>query len=112
NLHRLKRLFRYSIYRRYYPDEPGTRAYMESGIAERLAANPRWLDEQLASLAHDLEERVPYVYGSRGRDEAWVKGSSGDEPSPPEEPDADGSALPERPSDTASVASAGERATR
>jgi hypothetical protein len=112
NLHRLKRLFRYSIYRRYYPDEPGTRAYLESGIAERLAANPRWLDEQLALLAHDLETRVPYVYGSRGRDEAWVKGSSGDEAPSPQEPEADGSALPERPPDPASAASADARASR
>jgi len=112
NLHRLKRLFRYSIYRRYYHDEPGTRAYLESGIAERLAANPRWLDEQLALLAHDLETRVPYVYGSRGRDEAWVKGSSGDEAPSPQEPEADGSALPERPPDPASAASADARASR
>lgn len=72
NLQRLRRLFRYTIYQRHYPNEPATRPYLESGIAEKLAQNPRWFDEQLAALAQALEKRTPYVYGSRGRDPAWA----------------------------------------
>jgi hypothetical protein len=97
NLQRLKRLFRYTIYQRHYPDEPATRAYMESGIAERLAANPRWLDEQIEALARELEKRVPHVYGSRSRDEEWVKSPPGGE---------DAGAVAERGNDAAPLRSA------
>ncbi|MBM4265863.1 MAG: hypothetical protein FJ144_04505 [Deltaproteobacteria bacterium] len=66
NLHRLKRLFRYDIYRRYYPDAPGTEAYLER-IRERIAATPRWFDEEVASLATELSKTSRYVYGSRDK---------------------------------------------
>jgi hypothetical protein len=95
NLQRLKRLFRYTVYQRHYAGEPGTRAYMESGIAERIAANPKWFDEQLASLAQDLEKRTPYVYGSRGRDPAWVA-ALGNDGNPARDDDASGDGLGER----------------
>lgn len=66
NLHRLKRLFRYDTYRRYYPDAPGTQAYLER-IRPLLAANPRWFDEQVAGLAAELAKTAHYVYGSRDK---------------------------------------------
>jgi hypothetical protein len=66
NLPRLKRLFRYDIYQRYYSGAAGTESYLQR-IREQLAANPRWFDEQLAELAAHLEQTPHYVYGSRDR---------------------------------------------
>jgi hypothetical protein len=66
NLQRLKRLFRYDIYQRYYTGAPGTEAYVERMRAQ-LAANPRWFDEELARIAGELGQTQHYVYGSRDR---------------------------------------------
>jgi hypothetical protein len=66
NLQRLKRLFRYDIYQRYYPDAPGTEAYLQR-LRGQLAANPRWFDEELARIGAELEQMQHYVYGSRDR---------------------------------------------
>ncbi len=64
NLQRLKRLFRYDIYRRHYPDEPATRAYLDR-IRPLVTANPRWFDETVAQLAAELAQTPHWVYGSR-----------------------------------------------
>jgi hypothetical protein len=66
NLHRLKRLFRYDIYRRYYADAPGTEGYLER-LRPVLHANPRWFDDEVAKLAADLAQTPHYVYGSRDK---------------------------------------------
>jgi hypothetical protein len=66
NLPRLRRLFRYDIYQRHYPNAPGTEEYM-SRMRGRLAENPRWFDEELARIAATLEQTQHYVYGSRDR---------------------------------------------
>lgn len=71
DLHRLKRLFRYNAYTRYYPNAPETRAYMESGVRERLRANPRYLDDELAKIAAELEARPRWVYANRERGFEW-----------------------------------------
>ncbi|MBI5506831.1 MAG: hypothetical protein HY899_18755 [Deltaproteobacteria bacterium] len=66
NLHRLKRLFRYDVYRRYYENPPGAEDYL-SRIQAVLAANPRWLEEELARLGDELDKTSHYVYGSRDK---------------------------------------------
>ena len=66
NLQRLKRLFRYDIYQRYYPGAPGTEQYRERTRAQ-LAATPHWFDDHLAAIATDLGRMPHYVYGSRDR---------------------------------------------
>ncbi len=66
NLHRLRRLFRYDVYERHYPDAPGTERYRDE-MRERLVANPNWFEEELTRLATELEKRPRYVYGSRDR---------------------------------------------
>src|SRR5262245_47982228 len=66
NLQRLKRLFRYDIYQRYYAGAPGTEAYL-ARIRAELATNPRWYDEELARIGADLAQSQHYVYGSRDR---------------------------------------------
>jgi hypothetical protein len=66
NLHRLRKLFRYDVYQRHYPSSPGTELYREA-IRAKLAANPRWLENELARLSLELEEHSHYVYGSRDR---------------------------------------------
>jgi hypothetical protein len=71
DLARLKRLFRYSVYTKYYPNEPDTRAYLQSGIHEKIAANPSFLDEQLALIAADLEKRPAHVYANRDKGITW-----------------------------------------
>jgi hypothetical protein len=64
NLQRLKRLFRYDIYQRYYVGAPGTEDYQQR-VRALLAANPRWFDEELARIGGELEQTARYVYGSR-----------------------------------------------
>ena len=85
NLQRLRRIFRYNIYQRYYPNAPGTEEYMES-MRERFAANPNWFDEELARLADELERTPHYVYGSRDRrflvDAMPALVADGDDPTP------------------------------
>ena len=66
SLHRLRKLFRYDVYQRHYPSSPGTELYREA-IRAKLAANPRWFENELARLALELEEHPHYVYGSRDR---------------------------------------------
>jgi GNAT superfamily N-acetyltransferase len=66
NLQRLKRLFRYDIYRRYYDDVAGLDGY-KAAIAQRIASNPRWFDDEVASLAARLADSPHYVYGSRDK---------------------------------------------
>jgi hypothetical protein len=77
DLKRLRPLFRYDVYRRHYGPGPATDAYLHSGIAEILAANPRWLDEQLARIAEELGRTPRWVYASRDK---------GFDPETPEEP--------------------------
>jgi hypothetical protein len=67
DLKRLKPLFRYDVYRRHYGPGPGTEAYLQSGIAETVAANPHWLDEQLARIAEELATTRRFVYASRDK---------------------------------------------
>ena len=67
NLQRLKRLFRYDIYQRYYPDAPGTEAYLEriAAAARRQSALVRRRSSR--SSPRELAQTPHYVYGSRDR---------------------------------------------
>ncbi len=67
DLKRLKPLFRYDVYRRHYGPGPDTNAFLQSGIAETLAANHHWLDEQLARIAAELARTPRFVYASRDK---------------------------------------------
>jgi len=66
NLQRLRRLYRYDVFRRYYPNAPGTQAYLER-IQATTSSNPRWFDDELAKLAEELSKAPHYVYGSRDK---------------------------------------------
>jgi len=66
NLKRLKKLFRYDIYRRYYADVAGSEEYL-ARIQSLLALNPKWFDEEVSKLAIKLEQSPHYVYGSRDK---------------------------------------------
>jgi GNAT superfamily N-acetyltransferase len=66
NLARLKRLFRYEIYRRYYSDVAGLDEYQKR-VQALLAANPRWFDDELVKIGKRLGESPHYVYGSRDK---------------------------------------------
>ncbi len=71
DLTRLKKLFRYSVYRRYYKDDPATREYMDE-MKKLIAGNPHYLNDQLAKLATELDARGPaHVYGTRDKDFTW-----------------------------------------
>jgi hypothetical protein len=67
NLRRLRPLFRYDVYRRHYGPSLATDAYLASGIAEKVASSPHWLDEQLAAIAAELEKTPRWVYASRDK---------------------------------------------
>jgi hypothetical protein len=71
NINRLRRLFRHRIFTRHYPNVPHTQDYLNSGIREVLAENPRYLDEALGEIARELESRPAYVYANRNVDFTW-----------------------------------------
>jgi hypothetical protein len=84
DLSRLKPLWRYHAFARYYPDDAFARAYLESGIRETLVKEPRWLDGELRRIAGELEARPAFVYGNRDKDLTWeglplVRGPDPDE---------------------------------
>ncbi|HRI09477.1 MAG TPA: hypothetical protein PKW35_16765 [Nannocystaceae bacterium] len=66
NLQRLRPLFRYDAYRRYYPGAPGTEDYLER-VRQRLAESPRWYDAEIAAIAADLAATPRYIYESRDK---------------------------------------------
>jgi hypothetical protein len=66
NLQRLRKLFRYDIYRRYYADVPGTAEYVRH-VQQELARNPRWFEDEVSRLSLRLDESAHYVYGSRDK---------------------------------------------
>lgn len=66
NLHRLKRIFRYEAYQRYYTGAPGTEDYV-GRMRAVLSADPRWFEKELARLAAELAKTTHFVYGSRDR---------------------------------------------
>jgi hypothetical protein len=67
DLKRLRPLFRYDVYRRHYGPSPATDACLQSGMAETLAQNPHWLDDQIARIAEELAKTPRWVYASRDK---------------------------------------------
>jgi hypothetical protein len=69
---RLKRVFRHTIYEKYYQNSsPVVREYLEGPIGEALKKNPHYVDDELAKLARELEARPQYVYASRDKQRTW-----------------------------------------
>jgi hypothetical protein len=66
DLRRLRPLFRYDTYRRYYPSTPATERYLER-VRPLIAANPKWFDDEVAAIAAELAKTEHYVYSSRDR---------------------------------------------
>ena len=48
-----------------------TLEYLRSGIEEKIRANPRHLDDELARIAVQLDSRPAYVYGNRDKLFTW-----------------------------------------
>ena len=71
DLHRLRPIFRYTVFTRYYPNEPDTMGYLTSGIAQKIRKNPRFFDDEIGRIAEDLEQRSRWVYPSREKDFDW-----------------------------------------
>ena len=67
DLKRLRPLFRYDVYRRHYGPAPATDAVLNGPVAQAVAANPHWLDEQLASISAELAKTQRFVYASRDK---------------------------------------------
>jgi hypothetical protein len=44
---------------------------MASGIRERIASHPKFLDDELAAIAGELENRPRWVFASRDRLTTW-----------------------------------------
>ncbi len=65
DLRRLKPLFRYDVYRKHYGPGLATDAVLGGDVARAVAANPHWLDEQLAKTAAELAKTPRWVYASR-----------------------------------------------
>lgn len=71
NLGRLRRLFRHNVYGRFYAGTPATEAWLNSGIKELLAQNPRYLEDAIAEIHEELIARKEDVYASRERGFTW-----------------------------------------
>jgi hypothetical protein len=71
DLNRLKRLFWYPVFTKYYPDLPETRRYLESGIREQLAADPDYLERHIEAIRGELAARPAHVYANRDRGFTW-----------------------------------------
>jgi hypothetical protein len=71
NLKRIKKLFRYKVYTKHYPNLPATLAYLNSGIREKLAENPDYVNDALAAISAELESRPAYVYANRNQEFTW-----------------------------------------
>jgi hypothetical protein len=67
DLKRLRPLFRYDVYRRHYGPGPTTDPYLQGPVAEKVAANPRWLDEELERIGRELAKTTRWVYASRDK---------------------------------------------
>jgi hypothetical protein len=68
DLGRLKRLYRRSVYQRYYdPNLPEVREYL-AHVKELSAGQPDWLDREIDKIGAELEQRVRFVYPNRERD--------------------------------------------
>ena len=67
DLKRLKPISRYEVYRRHYGPGPATDDYLASEIARTAAANPHWIDEQIARIAEELARTRRWVYASRDK---------------------------------------------
>ncbi len=68
NLSRLKKLFRYNVYRLYYRSaSPMVKAWLDGGIKRQLAENPRYLDDAIAAIASELDARAKRVTPQRDR---------------------------------------------
>jgi hypothetical protein len=65
DLRRLKALFRYDVYRKYYGAGPATADYLASETARAAAASPHWIEEQIAAHAAQLGKTARWVYASR-----------------------------------------------
>ena len=65
DLRRLKPLFRYDVYRKCYGAGPATDEYLASETASLAAADPHWIDEQIAGIAAQLGKTPRWVYASR-----------------------------------------------
>ncbi len=70
NLRRLRRLFRYRMFSRYYAGVAATHAYMTK-TRERLASDPDWLDREIEAIGRELEKRPAYVYANRAQGFTW-----------------------------------------
>ncbi|MBM4391024.1 MAG: hypothetical protein FJ090_07870 [Deltaproteobacteria bacterium] len=73
DIHRLRPIFRYNVFKKYYPNEPDTLAYLSSGIEQKVRKNPRYVDEEIARLAEELEMRERWVYPARDKDYDWMR---------------------------------------
>jgi hypothetical protein len=79
DLKRLKDLFRYDVYRKHYGPGPATDEYLAGPIARAAAADPHWIDAQLAAAAAEIAKTPRWVYASREK---------GFDPDAPAEPPA------------------------
>jgi hypothetical protein len=69
DLRRLRRLFRFDVYRRSYR---GSSPVVEEHLREAEArVGPGYLERALAGIAEELEQRPRWVYASRDRDTTW-----------------------------------------
>jgi hypothetical protein len=82
DLARLKRLFRFKVYERYYDrNNWEVQEVLQGPLKATLQKNPGWLEEQITAIGRDLEKRPHFVFPNRERDWAWDDRFV---PSPPE----------------------------
>lgn len=83
DLNRIRPLFRYSVFQKYYKNTtPAVDEYLDGPAREHMR-DPAYLDTELKKLAIHLDSRPRYVYASRDKQHTW-EGVGNPDPSPDE----------------------------
>ncbi len=71
DMQRLKKIFRYSVFKKHYKGSPDTQEYLNGPIKDLVAADPRYVDHEIGRIKEALSRRPHYVYGSRDKHFSW-----------------------------------------
>jgi hypothetical protein len=73
DLGRLKRLFRWKVFSQYYDRAsiPEVAEYLSGPMKVAMQGSTHYVDEQIAAIGRELEQRPHWVFPNRERDWAW-----------------------------------------
>jgi hypothetical protein len=76
DVHRLRPLFRYAVFQKYYAGASPIVAEYLDDPAHAMMRDPAWLTAEIEKLAQHLDTQHRYVYANRDRDPAWERATA------------------------------------